>query len=199
MSENTAKNLRNLTSDYYHGLLPKSDYRQQRAALLDAVIEGRPVATVDVTQPKPDRLPEAPQTVRARMPARSWLWLTAGACLAVLLGVIIWNAGNPGASSDSVDVQFIEDFLGQDEWAPDSIADVAARWGGMTRQDRKAALETPSFRALERELEIRIAEKRALRIAGADEGWELEKLADSLGLTHLTTARTDVDSAGSAD
>ena len=81
MVDNPAKNLRELASGYYHGQLLKSDYRQQRAIMLNATIEDGGRLPVDQTQPRPERVPQLPQRGGIPMSGRRWLLVAALAAL----------------------------------------------------------------------------------------------------------------------
>jgi len=88
MVDDLAKNLHELASDYYHGLLPKSDYRQQRASVLNSIVEGGGQLPVDETRPRPEQLPQAPQRGGLRMSGGRWLLVAALAAL--VAGFIIF-------------------------------------------------------------------------------------------------------------
>ena len=198
-----SKRLRQLVSDYYHGLVTSDSYREQRAFLLDNI--GKHVEPEqDMTAPRPQtRATVAKADIPVR-PANDDESASSGSKTAIIGVVVVaivlvgaYLVLDPFAGPDSTpgesDVAaegggpgpgdvLIEEFLAQNDWRQDSLGNFALAWEAMEAPQRNEATGGRQYRRLTTVLHRRIREHLALDgSADNNELASLMELAATIG------------------
>ena len=154
------------------------DYRNERAAAVEAIVNGdslsysRPVVFEETTQPKEHELSQNYIDVEAleREPRRWPAAVAVGALALTIIGAgwILWqNSRPPVVASAPVVVMSgaeaaLAEFLAADDWSSDALAMTQADWGVYAADERAAARRTASWRRLQARLREEINRQRVL-------------------------------------
>jgi formylglycine-generating enzyme required for sulfatase activity len=206
MAIQDSKRLRQLVSDYYHGLITQDSYREQRKTLLDNI--GAETAeqpdTVAREQPPAPEKPE-PEEFAETQPLSVSLDKSSGSGfrpkslvvgVAVLGGVAVvaylvfvqdFGVGtgidSSGPQSNVIEERsskfgdsLIEDFLGRSDWSADSLNNFFLAWNSLDDVEREHTTEGRPYRRLRIRLHQRIGEEAALGDVASNS--QLEALTD---------------------
>ncbi len=166
--------LRQLVSDYYHGLVSDKSYREQRAQLLDNL--GK--ETDDVSE---DTAKRPPGSTAGRGKKTSFPIVPAAIGVVVVVAVAAATlvfldrdlesgsrepdvAGDfkPGPSLlDRGDV-LVDEFLSRMDWSDESVRNFQLAWEALDDSQRERAIAGRSYRSLTTRLHQRIREEMAL-------------------------------------
>ncbi len=222
MAVQDARRLRELVSDYYHGLITPESYRQQRAELLDNI--GKPVepqleTTTGVRPVPPPAADAAPKpsagTMDSPTAVQRPLGLVFGAIAVLGVGIVAvllltrspdsdQNGDTPpqqtdistGSSTNRGDA-LLQEFLSRDDWSEDSLANLATAWRALDDNQRDLAAEGRRYRRLTSALHQRIREESALGAAvTASTLQPLIELAVAIGASYRETPLVAGGSAG---
>ncbi len=176
--------LRQLVSDYYHGLITDESYREQRATLLDN-IGSTSAADSDTTARRPEVSKPAAREAAVKSAAapkqeRTFpIKLVAGiATLIVVVAGAYFGLGGrdrPAGEVTTTEVReetgygeaLAEGFLSRSDWSDESLNNFLLAWEALDDEERRVAAKGTSFRRLTTRLHQRIREEVAL---GADPG-----------------------------
>ncbi len=183
----SAETLRQLVSDYYHGLIPRDTYRRRRAELLDGLCAGDSddSATVPRSELTGERLTRAtaapvsggrrrsdtaqpPGEQRKRIFAA-----TAVAVLALLVTLLVAlffgaedgpagsGAGPAGAAAMEGD-ELLRDFLGRNDWSAASAQALLTAWQALDPAEHERVRQTTAYLAFANELRSQIRMEKNL-------------------------------------
>ena len=205
--------LRQLVSDYYHGLITAESYREQRASLLDNIGSAAGIEA-DVTKPRarsdtPAR--EHAPTVAAAAPAGrtsagSGKWIIgvvviAGLIAAGYLGLNFFqgqqtstemagevDSGAPVGRGNAL----VDGFLTRADWTRDSLGNFVLAWEALEQDQRTEVAAGRQYRRLTAQLHQRIREEIALG-TGADNGQlnDLMEFAEAIGAPYRQSTVRD--------
>jgi formylglycine-generating enzyme required for sulfatase activity len=177
------KRLRQLVSDYYHGLVTNESYREQRAILLDNIgkhVVNEQDSTATLPQHKaPEAETQAPvhPIIKEERSSTRPMSLVIGIALVgvILLGayLVLDPFAQSGSSPDESDVVadgvgqergevLIEEFLTENDWKQDSLGNFALAWEALNDPQRKKAIDGRHYRRFTMLLHRRIGEQLAL-------------------------------------
>ncbi len=191
MTAQAQEELRQLCSDYFHGLVAREAYRERRAALLDAAILGNgtgPRDTRRVDTPRVVVQPAVAPAVAAGVApvARRRISLTVvliGAAAAIAVAAAIaWliparaplspatsargpvaaDAGASRVANVEAPGAFITGYGPASAWTEATFSSFLGQWDYLSDAERDAARNSLPFRAMAEELQGRIRELRAL-------------------------------------
>jgi len=195
--------LRQLVSDYYHGLVTQESYREQRALLLDNIGEDtgdEPEETA--TRPRADKRAadspaEPPKTEKKEKSASSGI-------VRVLAGIVVVAgiAGaaflllNRGPATDAPDASapsrgaslargdaLVDEFLSSNDWSSEGLGNFLLAWEALDSGQREQAAGGRHFRSLTTRLHQRIREEMALGASGDElQLAALTDFADEIGV-----------------
>jgi len=225
MSILDSERLRQLVSDYYHGLITPESYREQRAELLDnigAEIDGPSDITTDRTQPSKEKstTTPAPKPADPKTPASSFRpkRLVIGAIViagiaAGIYAVFILELGSgwlPGSTAVQGDVveerssdfgdALAEEFLNRNDWMEESLNNFLLAWSALDDAQRQRATKGRPYRRLTTALHQRIREETAL--GGTPDGGRLETLmsfAITMGSPYRESRASSIDQMAGAE
>ena len=187
MAVQDAKRLRELVSDYYHGLITPESYRQQRAKLLDSIGETvvpQLETTTDarpVPLPAADAVPKPSATTKdSQTAAQRPLAVVLGAIAVLGVGIVTVLLLTRSPDSDQSEEtspqradmttdrvmgrgdSLLQDFLSRSDWSGDSLANFATAWRALEDDQRNLAAEGRQYRRLTSALHQRIREESAI-------------------------------------
>ncbi len=216
MAIQESERLRQLVSDYYHGLITAESYRDRRAILLDNIGAdiGEQADTVSRGQPpaKQRREPQPSSSTDEATPDSGFRpkWLLVGAIVLAVVAagafVIFSQLSGPatvpaaaqgeivaGSGSDRGDA-LVEDFLDRDDWSADSLNNFLLAWGGLDAGQRQRSTEGRLYRRLRIKLHQRIREDEILSSDDIGSGFEaLTDFAAKIGAPYRESQATAFD------
>jgi len=186
------ESLRELCSDYFHGLIPADAYRRRRGVLLDGVVLGSQAVAQDDeerTQPRPSVTVAEQPAVASGGPqggaGRRNVLYAGAAAVVVLVALAIWwlpnrestpsgatSAKEPTASAPAVSIAagsdespataFVVRFVQDNTWTEDALSAFLFEWDQLTDSQQAALRQSDPFRSLIGKLKSRILELHAL-------------------------------------
>ena len=210
MAGNDNARLRQLVGDYYHGLISRDSYRQQRADLLDNISaqideqsdtvrnESKPIAAR--VSPASEPAPASSGVPGSASGSIKKVIIAASIAGIVIVGLVVATqmfeidtAPELGAKQEAAVPEsgvargdaLIEEFLTRNDWSPDGLSNFQLAWGALDDGQRRLATEGRSYRQLTTRLHQRIREEIALgAAAGSDRLDSLEGFAETLGVPY---------------
>lgn len=215
MSTPARERLRELVTDFYHGLITEESYQEQRTVLLDD-IDGFNNSAAETAKappkaaPAPEPARAEPEPVRADEKASSEksggvspaVW--AGAAVVVIAaaaGAFLFLGGSetpdvpekdafdaaPSVASQDRGETILGQFLDQNVWSRDSLANLSIAWNALDDEQREVAIGSRTYRRMTSRLHQRIREELALDATTSPRLNAMIDLAATLG-----TPYTDV-------
>lgn len=195
--------LRQLVSDYYHGLVTDESYREQRALLLDNLgKETGDVSEDTATRPRrEEREDDLPSPGSAEPEATSFNIRYLAIAVVVLAGMAVvayvilqrpsdTDGPTPVAGDEIVRSPFmlgrgdalVDEFLSTNDWTDESLGNFVLAWEALATSQREEAVGGRHYRSLTTRLHQRIREERALG-AGTQNGnlAALTEFAEAIG------------------
>jgi len=185
MAVNDNARLRQLVSDYYHGLITPDSYRQQRADLLDNIgaqvdeqsdtITNRRKPTEAEVSPAEESAKPRPAVPESASGKKRGVIIASIIAGIVVVGFVVatqmFELGTaPGSGAEAPVSQstlargdaLIDEFLSRKDWSDDSLSNFLLAWGALDDDQRQLAYEGRRFRVLTNVLHRRIREETAL-------------------------------------
>jgi len=189
MAIQDSERLRQLVSDYYHGLITQDSYREQRAKLLDNIGAGnveQPDTVTRKQQPAPEEFAET-QPLSVSLEENSDSDSGSGSGFrprSLVLGAVVLGGISVAAylifvQDIETDVQtevieersskfgdsLVEDFLSRNDWSVDSLSNFLLAWSSLDDAERQQSSEGRHYRRLRIRLHQRIGEETVLEDA----------------------------------
>ena len=220
MAVRDTERLRQMVTDYYHGLLTEDSYREQRAGLLDNLGVDVPDREDSITRaqaPVAEKAPSPPP--REEKPASdadtssgSKKRALGGVAIAAIVGVAIaaYVMLIPGTDSgmereqqlaesgSDIDSELeggealIQDFLDRNDWTSDSLSNFLLTWSLLNDDQRDKAVSDRRYRRLTTRLHQRIREEAALsNVANSPRMEALTGFAATIGAPYRESPASD--------
>ncbi len=186
--------LRELVTDFYHGLITEESYQEQRKALLDD-IDGFNTAAAETAKAPPKPVPPASEPLRTEpapaspdemveekrsggVPPAVWAGVAVVA-IAAAAGAFLFLGGSetpdapeeatpdaaPSVASQDRGETILVQFLEQNVWSRDSLANLSIAWNALDDEQREVASGSRTYRRMTSRLHQRIREELALDTA----------------------------------